>query len=291
MSGKGLVGIIVFLLVAFVGLNSLFIVKETERAVMLEFGRVVKPGVEPGLHVKIPFVNTVRKFDSRILTVDARPERYLTLEKKAVIVDSFAKWRIADVKTFYTATNGEEARAQGLLSQRINNGLRNQFGERTMHEVVSGEREQLMMELTTSLNEVAQKELGIEVVDVRVKRIDLPPEVSQSVYSRMNTEREREAREHRSRGSELAEGIKASADREKIIIESEAYRDAEKVRGDGDAQAAAIYASAYNKNAEFYAFVRSLQAYQESFKYKSDVMIVEPDSEFFQYMKSSTGKK
>lgn len=291
MNGKGLVGIIALLVVAFVALNSVFIVKETERAVMLEFGRVVKPGVEPGLHIKIPFVNTIRKFDARILTVDARPERYLTLEKKAVIVDSFAKWRVADVKTFYTATNGEVARAQGLLSQRINNGLRNQFGERTMHEVVSGEREQLMTELTKSLNEVANQELGIEVVDVRVKRIDLPPEVSQSVYSRMNTEREREAREHRSRGKELAEGIRASADREKIIIESEAYRDAEKVRGEGDAEAAGIYADAYTKDSEFYAFVRSLTAYQESFSNKSDVLLVKPDSEFFQYLRNSKGKQ
>lgn len=291
MNGKGMVGLVILLSVALIGLNSIYIIKETEKAVLLEFGKVVKPGIEPGLHVKIPFVNTVRKFDARILTVDARAERYLTVEKKAVIVDSFAKWRVADVKTYYTATNGEEARAEGLLAQRINTGMRNQFGERTMHEVVSGQRDELMADLKKHLNKVALTELGIEVVDVRVKRIDLPPEVSQSVYARMNTEREREAREHRSRGKELAEGIRASADREKIIIESEAYRDAEKVRGEGDAAAAAIYAAAYNKNPEFYAFVRSLRAYEDTFKTKSDLMLVDPDSEFFRYLNSSAGKK
>jgi membrane protease subunit HflC len=291
MNGKGMVGLVILLSAALIGLNSIYIIKETEKAVLLEFGKVVKPGIEPGLHVKIPFVNTVRKFDARILTVDARAERYLTVEKKAVIVDSFAKWRVADVKTYYTATNGEEARAEGLLAQRINTGMRNQFGERTMHEVVSGQRDELMADLKKHLNKVAQTELGIEVVDVRVKRIDLPPEVSQSVYARMNTEREREAREHRSRGKELAEGIRAAADREKIIIESEAYRDAEKVRGEGDATAAAIYAAAYNKNPEFYAFVRSLRAYEDTFKTKSDLMLVDPDSEFFRYLNSSLGEK
>lgn len=289
MSGRGSFGIVALLAIALLAFNSLFVVTEAERAVLLEFGKVVKPNIEPGLHVKIPFVHTLKKFDGRILTVDARPERYLTLEKKAVIVDSFAKWRIADVKEFYKATNGEEVRAHGLLSQRINTGLRNQFGERTMHEVVSGERDQLMEELTRQLNKIAQQELGIEVVDIRVKRIDLPPEVSHSVYERMNTERQREAREHRSRGKELAEGIRASADREQTIIESEAYRDAELIRGEGDASAASIYASAYNKNPEFYAFVRSLKAYEQTFSSKSDVMVLKPDSDFFRYLTNPAG--
>lgn len=289
MSGRGSLGIVALLVVALLAFNSLYVVTEAERAVLLEFGKVVKPDIAPGLHVKIPFVHTLKKFDGRILTVDARPERYLTLEKKAVIVDSYAKWRIADVKEFYKATNGEEARANGLLAQRINTGLRNQFGERTMHEVVSGERDQLMEELTRQLNKIAQKELGIEVVDIRVKRIDLPPEVSHSVYERMNTERQREAREHRSRGKELAEGIRAAADREQTVIESEAYRDAERIRGEGDASAAGIYAHAYNKNPEFYAFVRSLKAYEQTFKSKSDVMVLKPDSEFFRYLTSPKG--
>ncbi len=291
MSAKSLISLIGLMLLAFLALNSLFIVKETERAVLLEFGKVVRLDIQPGLHWKIPFVNSVRKFDARILTVDARPERYLTLEKKALMVDSFAKWRVKDVKTYYTATNGEEVRAYALLSQRINTGLRNEFGSRTMHEVVSGERDQLMQDLTNNLNKVANDELGIEVVDVRVKRIDLPTEVSHSVYERMNTEREREAREHRSQGKELAEGIKASADREQIIIQSDAYRDAERIRGEGDAAAAATYANAYNKSPEFYAFLRSLKAYEDSFKDKSDVLVIDPKSEFFQYMNNSKGKK
>lgn len=290
MSNKSFFGVAALLLVAFVAFNCLFVVKETERAVLLKFGRVVDADLAPGLHVKIPFVNTVRTFDARLLTLDAPAQRFLTVEKKAVIVDSYAKWKIVDVGKYYTATNGEEVRAHGLLAQRINTGLRNEFGERTMHEVISGERDQLMQDLVAAMDQFTESEFGIQLVDVRVKRIDLPEQVSQSVYNRMNSEREREAREHRSKGKELAEGIRAAAEREKVVVESDAYRDAERIRGEGDAEAAAIYAEAYGKDAEFYSFTRSLRAYQDSFANKGDVLLLEPDSDFFRYLKHSKGK-
>lgn len=269
--------------------NSLYIVSATERAVLLRFGEVVNPDVSIGLHVKIPIVHAVRKFDRRLITLDAPTERFLTIEKKPLDVDFYAKWRIRDTARFYTATSGDESRAQALLAQRIKTGLRNQFGERTVHDVVSGERESLMTELTAQLNSITQKEFGIEVVDVRVKRIDLPEQVSQSVFDRMKSEREREAREHRSTGKELAEKIRASADRERVILEATAYREAETIRGDGDAKAAAIYAEAYKKDPEFYAFVRSLNAYRASFSSRSDIMLLDPKGDFFKYMNNQKG--
>jgi membrane protease subunit HflC len=282
-----LIGLFVALLVAS---SSLFVVKETDRAIMLKFGEVVRFDIQPGLHFKIPFVNTVRLFDARVLTLDARPQRYLTLEKKALIVDSFVKWRIKNVAIYYTATSGDEFTAAKLLASRVDTGLRNQFGQRTLTEVVSGERDELMIELREELNQVVMDDMGIEVVDVRVKRIDLPQEVSESVYGRMRTEREREARELRSKGKELAEGIRADADRQETIIEANAYRDSELVRGDGDATAAATYAAAFNQDPEFYSFYRSLDAYRKTFGNGSNVMLIEPDSEFFKYMKQSTLK-
>jgi len=268
----------------------LYIVSERERAVLLRFGEVVEHNVQPGIHFKLPVVNKVRIFDGRLLTLDALPQRFLTQEKKAVIVDSFVKWRVAEVEKFYTATSGDEAVAKRLLSSRVDTGLRNEFGARSMHEVVSGERDELMAELTTRLNEIARQELGIEVLDVRVKGIDLPPEVSSSVFSRMSTEREREAREHRAKGKELAEGIAADADRQKVVIESEAYREAEQTRGEGDAKAAAIYAEAYNRDPEFYAFYRSLTAYKETFGNGNDLLVLDPNSDFFKYLNNSKGK-
>ena len=204
-------------------------------------------------------------------------------------MDSYAKFRVSDTTKFYTATNFEETRARALLAQRINNGLRNQVGVRTIQEVVSGERDELMQELTQEITVVAQEELGVEVIDVRVKKIDLPKDVSESVYRRMNAEREKEAREHRSQGRELAEGIRAAADREVTVIKANAYRDAELIRGEGDAEATAIYAGAFNQDAEFYSFTRSLRAYQDAFQGNSDIMLVQPDSEFFRYLKDSTG--
>ena len=217
MFGRNSIMLILALAVMLVS-NSLYVIKETERAVMLKFGEVVQADIAPGLHVKIPFVNSVRKFEGRILTVDSQPERFFTKEQKALIVDSYAKYRVLDTAKFYTATNGEEARATGLLAQRINNGLRNQVAKRTVSQVVSGERDQLLIDLMAELGTVAETELGVHLVDVRVKKIDLPPDVSESVYERMNAEREKEAREHRSEGRELAEGIQAAADREVTVI-------------------------------------------------------------------------
>ncbi|OOV86409.1 protease modulator HflC [Oceanospirillum linum] len=287
MQSKSFPALILIAILALVGSNSLYIVNETERAIKLKFGEIIDSDIKPGLHFKLPVLHTIRKFDARILTMDSRPQRYLTLEKKAVIVDSFIKWRIADVQQYYEATSGDELVAARLLAPRMDEGLRNQFGERTMYEVISGERDELMDELTVRLNTITQDELGIEIRDIRVKRIDLPPEVSHAVFERMNTERQREAREHRSEGKEIAEGIRADADRQRQVVLAEAFRESERIRGEGDAIAAATYANAYTKNPEFYSFIRSLEAYRNSFSSKSDVMVLKPESEFFNYMKKS----
>ena len=265
--------------------NTLFIVKQTERAVMLRLGALVNADIEPGLHMKIPWVNTVRVFDARIQTEDSTPERFLTLEQKALEVDSYAKWRIVDVGQFYVSTRGNVATAGSLLAERINDGLRDQIGNRNLQEVVAGERDQLMLDLTAELNETTAADIGIEVIDVRVKRIDLPDDVRAAGYERMITERNREAQELRSRGEELAIGIRADADRQAVIFEAEAYRDAERIRGEGDAEATSIYAEAYTRDPEFYAFTRSLNAYRETFSSKGDVLLLDPDSDYFKYLK------
>ncbi len=283
---NAIAGIIVFLLFV-AGSDAVFIVKQTERAILLQFGQVVQSDLAPGLHFKMPWVNTVRKFDGRILTVTADAQRYLTLEQKALVVDSFAKWRIVDVEKFYTSSSGEESRTSNLLAQRINDGLRNKFGERDLQEVVSGQRDLLMEELTRELNLSTAEEYGIEVIDVRVKQIELPLDVRSSVYERMTSERQREAQQLRSRGNELAIGIEADADRQEAVLLVEAYRDAEAIRGEGDAQAAAIYAAAYSKDEEFYAFTRSLNSYQESFSNKGDILLVDPESEYFKYLRGT----
>ena len=267
--------------------QSLFVVSEVERAVKLRFGEIVQFDVEPGLHFKWPIINSVRYFDSRILTLDAQPQRYLTSEKKALMVDSFIKWRVKDVAKYFTTTGGDEERAKRLLSQRVDTGLRNEFGVRTVKEVVSGERDQLMNSLTAMLDEIAQEELGVEVIDLRVKRIDLPLEVSESVYNRMRTERQRLARELRAQGNEVAEKIRATADKDKTVILADAYRMAEEIKGDGDAEATATYASAFTKDPEFYDFTRSLKAYQSTFETKGDILLIDPDSDFFKYLDNS----
>jgi membrane protease subunit HflC len=284
---KLIVIVVVFFLAVIVGNNSLYVVKETERAVKLRFGRLLDTNLQPGLHVKVPIADEIKKFDSRVLTLDAPPESFFTVQKKRLIVDSFAKWRIADVDTYYRVTGGNESVAMNRLANRVNDGLRNQFGTRTLHEVVSGERDQLMTHIKSDLNATVEGTLGIEVVDVRVKRIDLPVEVSGPVYSRMKAEREKEARELRSKGLEEAEKIRSSAEREKTILEAEAYSAAELARGEGDAKAAATYAAAYSKDAEFYAFVRSLNAYRATFQNKSDIMLLDPQSDFFKYLNDS----
>ena len=290
MSRSNLLGTLLFL--GFIVLsNSVYVISETQRGVLLKFGEVVKSDLEPGLHFKTPFVNSVRKFDGRILTVDSTPERFFTQEQKQLIVDSYAKFRVVDTAKYYTATSGEEFRAAALLSQRINDDLRNQVAGRTVQEVVSGERDQLMEAVKARLNETVLAELGVEVIDVRVKKIDLPNEVSQSVYRRMNAEREKEARELRSEGKEIAEGMRAEADRKVTVIEAEAVRDAEIIRGDGDATATRIYADSFNRDPEFYAFTRSLNAYQQTFSTGSDIMLLQPDSQFFQYLRDPKAGK
>ncbi|RRJ82312.1 protease modulator HflC [Aestuariirhabdus litorea] len=290
MSPKSMLGVIVLALAVLVGIESLYVVSERERAVVLRFGELIEPNVQPGLHLKAPFIDKVRIFDGRLLTLDSPPERFLTQEKKALIVDSFVKWRIDNVETFYTATSGDIRRANQLLSQRVESRLRNIVGGKSLQEVVSGERDELMQAITLSLNNIARKELGVEVVDVRVKRIDLPPQVSDSVFERMRTERDKEAQEIRSQGNEQAEVIRADADRQKRVLLAEAYRDAEKLRGDGDAQSAAIYAQAYNADTEFFSFYRSMQAYKETFRKQGDIMVLDPESDFFRYLKQSEVK-
>ena len=269
--------------------NSVFVISEFERGVKLRFGKLVDADLRPGIHVKIPLAEDVRVFDGRILTVDAQPASFFTIEKKRLIVDSYAKWRIQDVDTYYTSTGGVESVAQNRLANRVNTGLRNQFGNRTLKEVVSGERELLMRNITDGLNETVLQELGIEVVDVRVKRIDLPPELSSQVYRRMTSERTKEATEIRSTGKERSEKIRASADRERTIEMANAYRDAEQLRGQGDAEAASIYSDAFSRDKEFYAFIRSLNAYKAAFSSKSDILLVEPNSDFFKYLKNQNG--
>ena len=290
MSRSNLLGTLIFFgFIVFS--NAVFVISETQRGVLLKFGEVVNSDLEPGLHFKIPFVDSVRKFDGRILTVDSTPERFFTQEQKQLIVDSYAKFRVVDTAKYYTATSGEEFRAAALLSQRINDDLRNQVAGRSVQEVVSGERDQLMEAVKARLNETVLTELGVEVIDVRVKKIDLPNEVSQSVYRRMNAEREKEARELRSEGKEIAEGMRAEADRKVTVIEAEAVRDAEIIRGDGDATATRIYADSFNRDPEFYAFTRSLNAYQQTFANGSDIMLLQPDSQFFQYLRDPKAGK
>ncbi len=291
MNGRMLAFLVALGLALVTLLNTLYVIKETERAVVLRFGRLLDVGSEPGLHFKIPLVDEVRKFNSRILTLDSEPQSFYTLEKKRLIVDSFTKWRIEDVETYYRATGGVQSVAEMRLAQRANDGLRNQFGKRRLHEVVSGQREELMSEITDDLNSAVTQSLGIRVVDVRVKKIDLPEEVRDAVFKRMSAEREKLAREYRAQGKEQAEKIRADADRQVTIIEAEAYRDAELVRGDGDAEAAGIYAAAYNKEPEFYAFTRSLRAYEESFSSPQDMLVLDPKSDFFRYLNESKPRR
>jgi len=283
--------IMVVLLIAVVALlrDSIYTVKETERAIKLRFGAVEEADVSPGLHFKYPIADDIRKFDARVLTQDSEPARYYSLEKKPLMVDSFAKWRIKDVGRYYTATSGDERRGQSLLAQRVNEGLRNQISRRDMHSVVSGERDELMVELRHDLDESMQRDLGVEVIDVRVKRIDLPDDVRGAVFDRMNSERQIEARQHRAQGEELALGIKADADRQVVVIDANAYKEAEQLRGDGDARAAQVYAEAFSRDSEFYEFYRSINAYTKVFGSDGDLMVVDPNSEFFKYLKDSGG--
>lgn len=282
MSGRQLVFMTLSLLALMVISGSLFTVNEREYVAVFQFGEIKRAETEPGLKWKAPFVQNLRRFDRRLLMLDNKPERFLTLEKKNVIVDFYVKWRIKDVVAFYRATNGQESVALDRLSDIIRKGLRAEFGKRTIKEAVSGERSEIMRNLTVSANDQVSG-LGIEIADVRVQMIDLPQDVSESVYNRMRSERKRVAADLRAKGSEEAEKIRAEADREREVILANAYREAEELRGEGDAKSADIYAKAYGKNKEFYSFYRSLQVYQEAWQDRGDVLVLEPDGEFFKY--------
>ena len=266
---------------------SMFTVDQRQYAVVFQLGEVKRAIAEPGLYFKVPMVQNVRYFEKRIITLDnAEPERFITSEKKNVLVDSYIKWRIVDPKLYYISVGGDESRAKTRLNQTVNAGLREEFGKRTVHDVVSGEREKIMDKMREKADADARK-IGVQIVDVRLKRVELPTEVSDAVYRRMEAERKRVANELRSEGAAEAEKIRADADRQREIIIAEAYRDAQKIKGEGDAKATSTYAQAFGQNAEFYAFYRSLEAYRGSFKSKNDVLVVEPNSEFFKYMKST----
>lgn len=270
---------------------SAYTVDEREYAMVFRLGEVVAVKREPGLHFKLPLVENVRYFDKRILTLDwVEPDRFITSEKKNVLVDSFVKWRIVDPAKYYVSVRGDERQAEARLAQTVNDGLRAEFGKRTIHDVVSGERDKIMEILRLKADREA-RQMGIEVLDVRLKRVDLPEEVSGSVYQRMEAERKRVANELRSEGAGAAEKIRADADKQREVIIAEAYREAQKIKGEGDAKAAEIYAAAYGRNPEFYAFYRSLEAYRNSFKQKSDVLVLQPDSEFFKYLRDASGRK
>ena len=286
-AGKLLIPVLA--IVAVIVYLSAFTVNQWEVAIKLQLGEIVDTNYEPGLHWQIPFVNNVKTFDGRIQTMDSRPERFLTSEKKDVIVDYFAKWRISNVAQFFCSTGGSDEKTSRLLQERINTSLRDEFGKRTVQEVVSGERAEIMQLLTKDADAKAA-ELGVEILDVRVKQIDLPPEVSDSVYQRMRAERERVARDLRAKGAEAAEKIRANADRERVVIVADAYREAEQTRGEGDAKASEIYANAYQQDEEFYSFYRSLNAYKNSLGGNGDVMVLKPDSDFFRFLNNQSGK-
>jgi len=275
--------------IVFIAGNAFFVVKEGETGIVFRLGEIVKADLEPGLHMKTPFVNNVRTFDARLQTLDAPPERYLTVEKKNLIVDSFAKWRIADSARFYTTMGGDIRLANMRLSQILKDGLRAEFGSRTVKEVISSQRDEITHAITEKARRDA-KAFGIEVVDVRIKRVDLPRDVSESVYRRMEAERKRVANELRSEGAEAAEKIRAEADRQRVVILAEAYRKAEAVRGEGDAKASEIYAQAYQQDPDFFAFFKSLQSYQAAFKGKDDILVLDPKSDYFRYLMRQDGK-
>jgi membrane protease subunit HflC len=281
--------IVALVLVLFLASLSIYTVDQRQTAMLFQLGEVVRVDKLPGLYFKLPLVQNVRYFDTRILTMDAgQPERFITSEKKNVLVDYFVKWRIIDVQKFYVSFNGDEKRAMIRLAQTVNDGMRAEFGKRTVHDVVSGERDQIMNQLRERADLDARR-FGVQVMDVRIKRVELPTEVSESVYRRMEAERKRVANELRSTGIAEEEKIKADADKQREVIVAEAYRDAQKLKGEGDAKAAAIYGAAYGKNPEFYAFYRSMQSYKASFNNKQDVMVLQPNSDFFRYMKSPRG--
>ena len=289
MTGKSTLVVALVAVAAALVFSSAYYVDEREKAIVFKFGEIIESDVEPGLHWKVPFINNVRYFDARVQTMDADPESYLTVEKKNLIVDSFVKWRVQDVHQYYTRLQGSKANARSRLSQQVNDSLRQQFGRRSVEAVISGDRAEIMENVRDEMNEAAAN-LGIDVIDVRLKRVDLDPAISEQVYQRMTAERQRVAKELRAQGEEAAEKIRADADRQRQILLANAERDAEIIRGEGDAAATAAYAESFGRDQEFYNLYRSLNAYRDSFNSKQDLMIVDPSSEFFRYFKQAQPK-
>lgn len=289
MSTRNMILIVLAVIVLALAADSVFTVKETQRAVLLRFGALQEVDMSPGLHFKYPFADTVKIVDGRVLTLDSPAQRFFTIEKKPLNVDAYVKWRVADVSKYYTATSGDELTAQTRLEERVKTGLRNKISTRDMYEVVSGERDLIMEELTEELSTVMNAEFGVDVLDVRIKRIELPEEVSSSVYQRMISERDVLARELRARGREMAQGIRADAERQATVVRANAYKQSEQIRGEGDASAAAIYASAFEEDAEFYEFTRSLEAYRTAFSDADDMLVLDPSTEFFKYLNNQQG--
>ena len=288
MSIKAVVLGVVAVVFGVVIYETVYFVDERERAIIFQFGRIVESHDQPGIHVKKPFINSVQFFDARIQTMDADPELYLTGEKKNLVVDSFAKWRIRDVAKYYVTVSGLQSNARARLAQRVNDSLRQEFGKREVQDVISGDRAEIMETVRRAVDKEAS-EFGVEVVDVRLKRVDLDPEVSERVYSRMEAERARVAKELRAQGAEAAEKIRADADRQREITIANAYREAQQIRGEGDAISTLTYANAFGRDAEFYRLYRSLNAYRTTFQSKDDLLILEPNSEFFRFFKGSVG--
>ena len=286
--GAGLIGAFVVMVIITL---SAYTVDEREYAIVFRLGEIVSVKKAPGLYFKMPLVENVRYFDKRILTLNwDEPDRFITSEKKNVLVDSFVKWKIIDPAKYYVSVKGDEAQAERRLSQTVNDGLRAEFGKRTIHDVISGERTEIM-EILRQRADKDSRQIGVQILDVRLRRVDLPKEVSESVYQRMDAERKSVANELRSQGAAAAEKIRADADKQREVIVAEAFREAQKIKGEGDAKAAETYANAFNKNPEFYAFYRSTEAYKNSFKSKSDVIVLDQSSDFFKYMRSSGGAK
>jgi membrane protease subunit HflC len=284
-------------LLLILAVSSVFVIYEGQRGIVFQFSKIKRDAdtdkmmvYEPGLHFKIPFIEKVRKLDARIQTLDEAADRFVTAEKKDLMVDSFVKWKIVDFSTYYLRTSGSVDNARALLKQKVNNGLRTEFGNRTIKEIVSGDRSNIMSKALESAGS-SREDLGIEVVDVRIKAINLPTEVSNSIYERMRAERSAVAKEHRSQGQEQAEIIRATIDAKVTVMLAEAQKNAFTIRGEGDAQAAKVYADAYTKDAEFYGFFRSLEAYEKSFNSKNDIMVVKPDNEFFRFLKDGSSAK
>ncbi|MGO2131540.1 MAG: protease modulator HflC [Halomonas sp.] len=277
--------------IAWVASNSLYVVDATERAVKLRFGEVIEEDIQPGLHAKVPITQTIRKFDTRVLTLDTQASRYLTLEQKAVVVDSYVQWQVINPTRYYEATAGDELQAVRLIEPRVDESLRNEFGRLNLQQIISERRDDLMTGPTEELNRLMREELGVAILDIRVKRIDLPEDVSSAVYDRMRSEREREAREWRAQGQEESERIQANADRRRQVLLAQATERAETLRGEGDAEAASIYAEAYGQDEEFYTFWRSMEAYRQSFTGDSDLLVLDPSSDFFQFLKQPTGRQ